>query len=240
MRPEHRFLTHPLQPSTSDPSPHATIHPTHPDLTVSFGQATFDSEGLEARGAYFSRVIHWPGGSSGVTIGRGYDMGQRTRLQVISELRHAGVQEDDALFLAAAAGLRGEVARRYVRSHLAESPVLSLPAQRRLFEMITAPETVADIKRLLAKPDLQARYGRVSWEELTPMAREVLFDLRYRGDYTPETRIRIQPLVVSGDDAGLSRVLVDRAYWTARGVPAERINARSSITSGATSYRMAS
>ncbi|EOG6407694.1 pesticin C-terminus-like muramidase [Salmonella enterica subsp. diarizonae serovar 11:k:z53] len=47
-------------------------------LTVPKGQLTFDAEGNDNNDSpYFSRHIHWPGGVSGVTIGRGYDLGQQ-------------------------------------------------------------------------------------------------------------------------------------------------------------------
>lgn len=209
--------------------PYASLNPRHPDLTVSFGQITFDAEGKEARGPFFSRVMHWPGGSSGVTLGRGYDMGQRTRLQVIAELRHAGMSSDEASFFGEAAGLRGESAARFVRTQMIESPVLSLPAQRKLFEDITTPETLADIRRILAKPDVAATYGSVSWNDLSPYAQEILFDLRYRGDYTPTTRQAVQPLLVARDDDGLRALMNDIPYWTALKVPIERARERAAF-----------
>ncbi|EPR9025623.1 pesticin C-terminus-like muramidase [Cronobacter dublinensis] len=54
-------------------------------LTVPFGQLTFDSEGSDIEDSlYFSRHPHVPNnkstviGSSGVTFGRGLDLGQQT------------------------------------------------------------------------------------------------------------------------------------------------------------------
>jgi hypothetical protein len=166
-------------------------------------------------------------------------MGQRTRLQVISELRYAGVSEGDALFLAGAAGLRGERARSYVEAFAGDSPVLSLPSQRRLFEMVTTPEVIFDIMRVLAKPDLQNTYGAVSWSQLTPMAQEVVFDLRYRGDYTTEARKRLQPILVSRDDNELLGLLSDRAYWRSLNVPDGRSEARLESAKKHATYRLA-
>lgn len=229
MRPSNLYFipNRDVRPATL--MPYASLQPNHPDLQVTFGQSTFDAEGREARGQHFSRVMHWPGGASGVTLGRGYDMGQRTRLQIISELRHAGMSADEAAFFGDAAGLRGERAATFVRSKTIESPILSISAQRKLFEKITTPETIADIRRLLAKADVVATYGSVTWENLSPYAQEVLFDLRFRGDYTPETRKVIQPLLAQGDDEGLRRVMTDTAYWAARKVPAERVRLRANI-----------
>lgn len=240
MRPQPLYPLCTTQTYRSSEPPFATIHPNHPDLSVSFGQTTFNAEGQEVRGRFFSRVMHWPGGASGVTIGRGYDMGQRTPLQIVAELKHAGVPEPEARFLSGAAGLRGAAAERFVACNLSESPILSLPAQRRLFESVTASETIMDIKRILAKADLQAKYGAVTWEELTPMAQEVVFDLRYRGDYTPATRTRLQPLLVSRDDNGLAQLMSDRSFWAVRNVPRERVTARIEITRTNASLREAS
>lgn len=229
MRPDNLYFIPNRSTTPANLMPYVALHPKHPDLTVSFGQATFNAEGQEARGRLFSRAIHWPGEASGVTIGRGYDMGQRTRLQILSELRHAGMGESEAAFLSGAAGLRGESARRFVATKSIEAPTISLPAQRALFETITTPEVVADIKRILAKPDVQATYGSVTWEELHPLAQELVFDLRYRGDYTPETRRRLQPAIVSGNLELLATVVEDRQYWASHKVPAERIEARVSM-----------
>jgi hypothetical protein len=112
---------------------------------------------------------------------------------------------------------------------MVESPVLSVQAQRALFEKITTPETIADIKRIFSKPDVQATYGSARWEDLSEYAKEVVFDLRYRGDYTPTTRKEIQPLLVRGDDEGLRALIGDTAYWSKRNVPAERVRARMNI-----------
>lgn len=229
MRPDNLYFIPNRSTNPANLMPYVALHPNHPDLTVAFGQTTFNAEGQEARGKFFSRAIHWPGGASGVTLGRGYDMGQRTRLQILSELRYAGMSESDANFLSGAAGLRGESARRFVATRSVESPSISLPAQRALFETITTPEIIGDIKRILAKPDLQATYGAVTWDQLDPLAQELVFDLRYRGDYTPETRTQIQPALVSGNIELLARVMADRAYWASRGVPPQRIEDRISL-----------
>ena len=200
-----------------------------PPLRVAFGQATFDAEGSESRGLYRSRILHWPGGSSGVTIGRGYDMGHRTPLQIVSELTYAGVTHDDARWFSQAALLRGESARRFVERERGGAPELSLAAQKRLFEVVTTNETIADIKRIMGKPDVVARYGAKTWDELSQPVQEILFDLRYRGDYTPTTRQVIQPLVTANDLDGLRRAMYNTDYWAALGVPRDRIERRKAI-----------
>ena len=56
---------------------------------------------------YFSRVLHWPGGVSGVTLGRGYDMGSRSVGSILSTLRQAGLEEYKCVLCSKAAGFKG-------------------------------------------------------------------------------------------------------------------------------------
>ena len=206
-----------------------TLDPSSPMLTVSFGQSTFDAEGLEAPGRFFSRALHWPGGASGVTIGRGYDMGGRTRNQIERELASAGLDSLSSAFLSRAAGLRGQAAADFFRREKEGAPVLSLDVQNALYERVTVPETVRDIQRIFSKPDTVSEYGAVSWSDLPRTVQELVFDLRYRGDYTPGTREVIQPLLVSRDWDGLRKAMQDTTYWEGRGVPANRIRSRASL-----------
>lgn len=200
------------------------------NLTVRFGQGTFDAEGLEATGRFFSRQITFPGGAnSGVTIGRGYDMGARRATAIIRELTSAGVSEFDAIKFSRAAGLRGKAAELFVERNRDDFPILSLDAQKKLFEDVVTPDLVADIKRIFNKPDTVKAYGRPAWEDLSRGAQELVFDLRYRGDYTPTTRQRIQGLLVSRDYQALKAVMNDTAYWAGLGVPAGRIKERQTM-----------
>jgi hypothetical protein len=153
-------------------------------------------------------------------------MGLRTRQQVIRELGFAGVSRQDAEYLSQGARLRGNAAALFIRNHINGAPVLTLEAQRRLFEDITTPETIKDIKRIFAKSDTVATYGVVDWDSLPSTAQELVFDLRYRGDYTPTTRRRLQPILSSQEWHKLPELMNDTAYWSGLGVPRERINMR--------------
>ena len=84
------------------------------NFTMPVGQLTFDAEGLETRGQYFSRAPHVPGSSSGVTIGRGYDMKERSKSEIIEDLTNAGVSIDRAEQLSECRGLSGQSARSYL------------------------------------------------------------------------------------------------------------------------------
>jgi hypothetical protein len=156
-------------------------------------------------------------------------MGLKNPERVLRELQRAGVPEGDAMVLSRAAGLRGDAARRFVLANRNHAPVLSLVSQKRLFQEVVTPSIIADIERIFSKRDVVEMYGEAHWKSLSPVARALLFDLRYRGDYTPRTRRLIQPLLVAGDDAGLESVIRDRAYWRSLGVPDDRISRRIAI-----------
>ena len=61
--------------------------------------------------------LYFPGGDSGVTIGHGYDLKKRTRSEVESDLRQAGVGSADAATIAQGVGLKGSRADEFARNH---------------------------------------------------------------------------------------------------------------------------
>lgn len=185
-------------------------------LTVERGQLTFDAEGQEG-GAYHSRTAHWPGGASGVTIGRGYDMRERSWKEVHDALVGAGVPEQDAIALADGAGLSGTEARDFIRD--ADLPEISLEAQKVLFDE-TYAWYVADVQRISQLGGVVSAYGEVDFETLDPALLDLAVDLRYRGDYTRVTRQVVQPLLVANDVEGMARVMANKGLWL--GVPEDR------------------
>ena len=195
-------------------------------FTVSEGQLTFDAEGLETRGQYFSRVPHVPGSSSGVTIGRGYDMKERSRNEIVEDLTNAGVSMDRAEQLAECRGLSGQAARNYLVDNNLSDLEITPTEQKALFSQ-TYQELEGDVIRICNKPDVVAKYGETDWENLNSTIKDIVVDLRYRGDYTGATRERVQPTLVSNDLIALQDVIADRNYWVARrGVPENRFESR--------------
>jgi hypothetical protein len=104
------------------------------------GSVTFDSEGTEG-GKYHSRKLHVPGPSSGLTIGRGYDMGAKTAAQITTDLVAAGVELAMAQKLSGAATLRGENAKKFIKEKGVESFEISELSQKTLFEITYAAES---------------------------------------------------------------------------------------------------
>ncbi|MEG7363457.1 hypothetical protein [Pseudomonas citronellolis] len=150
------------------------------DLLVRRGQVTFDAEGNDIPGnLYFSRRLHWPGGASGVTLGRGYDMKQRTPTTVYADLIAAGVEPSAAQNFSQGAQLSGHAARDFVNNNRETYGVISRKAQRILFEDITYPryETAAKTRYTNGTA---GETNATPWESLNDRIRDIAVDLTYQ------------------------------------------------------------
>lgn len=61
-----------------------------------------------------SNKVHWPQGASGVTLGAGYDMKERTAAEVEADLKEIGVADVAAKATSGGAGKSGEDAKKFV------------------------------------------------------------------------------------------------------------------------------
>ncbi len=198
-------------------------------LQVGVGQMTFDAEGNDdPNSRYFTRTIHYPPvGDSGVTMGRGYDMGNRSQDEIRNHLEAAGFDNSKISILVQAAGLKGNAAANYVRQNKERVGVITHDQQKQLFQIVYQ-ELKSDVVRITTKSDVVARYGETDLDNLHPAIMELVVDLRYRGDYHPRTRGRIQPLMVNNDLQGLATLMADRGYWIdTYNVPLDRFQRRS-------------
>ncbi|MCK8600115.1 pesticin C-terminus-like muramidase [Desulfoferrobacter suflitae] len=196
------------------------------DFIVDAGQLTFDAEGQEISGLYFSRRPHVPSNSSGVTLGRGYDLKSKKQSQILADLTKSGLDPELAEKFAGAAGLKGDAANQYILRQGLGNAIITPTQQKALFE-ITYAEHSADVERICNKSSAVRTYGGTDWEQLHPAIKDILVDLRYRGDYTPFTRKRVQPLVVANDVVGLATFMSDEKYWKQQiGVPRDRFERR--------------
>ncbi|KZN59749.1 hypothetical protein [Pseudoalteromonas luteoviolacea] len=186
------------------------------------GRFTFEQEGQEG-GRYHSRILHVPTNGSGLTIGRGFDLKHRKPEEVFSVLSEAGVCLHDAKLLSTAAGLFGDTARKFIEKHGLQEFEVSHQEQINLFEK-TYLDMERDVKRICDKADCVEAYGAVHWENLNQKIKDILIDLRYRGDYTPTTRRRIQRYVAQNDLASFCKEMSDKELWNK--VPRERFKQR--------------
>jgi len=170
-------------------SPHWRQRQPNGPLHVHEGQITFDAEGhdyitavvpyRQHRAPFFSRVLHWPGQNSGVTLGRGYDMGGRSRGEVYSTLRQAGLEEFKAVICSKAAGLKANQARKFVQVYGPMVGEISHRQQIRLFEIIY-PNYEKLSKNYYLKytkniPDA------ATWDAIDVKIKEVYIDIVYQG-----------------------------------------------------------
>src|SRR5690606_23616824 len=146
----------------------------------------FDAEGNDIEGShFFSRVPHWPPvGASGVTIGRGYDVGHQP--DVRGDLESVGISEPLLSWLSGAKGLTKSMARDYLNSASAgpRSTPITRKQQHDLFVFVYK-FMEKDVRRICEKRDVIEAYGATDWDALHPKIKDMLVDLRYRGDYTP-------------------------------------------------------
>ena len=201
--------------------------PTSTLIRPARGRVTFDSEGMEG-GRYHSRVLHVPGNTSGLTIGRGYDMGSKIPGQIATDLMRAGVEVSKARTIAGAANLRGPAAKKFIQDNHLESFEITAEAQKKLFE--SSYETEAASAKAVCER-ASTRYGTCNWDELHPVIQELVVDLKFRGDYTPRTRELIQHHIVANDLEGLARALGNRANW--QSVPPDRFARRAAAAQAA-------
>jgi hypothetical protein len=188
----------------------------------SIGRLTFEAEGQEG-GPFHSRRLHVPTANSGLTIGRGYDMKLRSKSEIRDDLLAAGLEAAMATLISQAAGLRGEQAEEFIEENQLEDFEITSDAQLKLFE-IEYERQAKDTQRLATKSDVTHAYGEVNWEALHPVIKEVLVDLRFRGDYTPSCRRFLQVHVAQNDLERFAKEIAEKSRWP--NVPADRFERR--------------
>ncbi|URQ60925.1 peptidoglycan-binding protein [Pantoea alhagi] len=166
--------------------------PHHPGglLRVSQGQFTFDNEGLDYNTApyratptpWFSRVLHWPGGDSGVTLGRGFDMKLRSTGEAYSILRQAGLEEHKAVICSRAAGLSGRTAQQFVTVFGPMVGEITHQQQIQLFEIVY-PRYISLAKGYYIRytQKLQIIPDAISWDAMDQKIKDVYIDIVYQG-----------------------------------------------------------
>ncbi|MFL1482731.1 hypothetical protein [Marinobacter sp. LN3S78] len=196
-----------------------------PITPPSQGSLTWAAEGQEG-GRYHSRILHVPTASSGLTLGRGFDLRERKRTTTEQQLTQAGISPGYARKVAAGVRLRGSDAETFIIASDLLDFEISAAIQLRLFEVVYA-EMEADVIRICSKSDVLEVYGRTDWEVLDSRIRELLVDLRYRGDYTGRTRRHLQPAVVANDLPLIRQIMTNSSLWD--GVPQDRFQRRLSF-----------
>ena len=203
-------------------------------LQPRIGKLTFETEGSE-QGPFHSRVLTVPSARSGLTIGRGYDMKEKTAAKIFHDLSRIGVSKAVATLLSTASGKYGEIAKKFIALPMptvGKEPdskktlknfEISQEQQVQLFN-ISYQETEAETKRICMSPNTVNTYGACSWELLDSGIKEVIVDLTYRGDYTPKSRKFLQASVANNDPVEFQKIISDRTLWPQ--VPPDRFKRR--------------
>ena len=179
------------------------------------GQVTFQSEGQEG-GRYYSRYFSVPSPTSGLTIGRGYDMKEKLAATIKADFISIGVPENQAQIISKASGKHGASASKFVADQHLEDFSITPQQQNALFK-ISYRDAVKDVQRISSKPDVVHKYGATNFATLSPAIQDILVDLRYRGDYTGATRTHLQPAVATND-----LLAFRKAVANLQGVPYDR------------------
>lgn len=167
---------------------------------------TFMAEGdhVNRRSPYFCHRLHHPGGdASGVTLGAGFDLGNRKYSDVFEILKRAGVGADDAKVVASLASLKGEKRCKDAIKGMGLSEWEISEGQCKEIFTFCYSEAYEDVKRICQKPDVVAKFGKVDLDSLSDGLKSWLIDLRFRGDFSGDWRADCYKWVVCSDIAGL-------------------------------------
>ena len=145
------------------------------------GKLTYNAEGNDISSSpYYSRVIHWPGNAlSGVTLGRGYDMGDRSESDVYHDMVASGISDDQAAKISKGAGLKGSAARDFVALNKTKIGEITLQQQEVLFSIIYPKyidRAIVNYNKWTAGVS-----GVKPWDALDTQIQEVLVDFVYQG-----------------------------------------------------------
>ena len=186
------------------------------------GIITWEAEGNEG-GRFHSRVLHVPSSASGLTIGRGYDMKNRSSAEVRKDLVKAGVDSSKAAVISKAAGKSGKNAEQFIIDKDLLDFEITADTQLKLFEDVYS-DYVATVKRISTKDKVQQKYGKVTWDKLDKDIIDVLVDLTFRGDYHGTSRKIIQKSVADNDFDAFRKHIINKKNWG--GWPKDRYERR--------------
>jgi hypothetical protein len=177
------------------------------------GIITWEAEGNEG-GRFHSRVLHVPSSTSGLTIGRGYDMKNRSNAEIKKDLIQAGADTIKATTIGKAAGLSGSKAEQFIIDNDLLDFEISAGTQLKIFENVYS-DYVSSVKRICNKKRVQDEYGKTDWNNLDKDIIDVLVDLTFRGDYHPNSRKIIQKSVANNDFSEFRKKITNKENWGA-------------------------
>lgn len=210
-------------------------------LHVPKGQLTFNSEGNDIENSiYFSRHPHVPNnkgiviGASGVTFGRGLDLGQQSETYVknlfIKMEQHTNpLSANLKQWLLGSVGKKGPEALSYcndIDQYVSKGEqYLTRKQQHYLFNAVYEHQYEVT-KRVIANgAEIDNVRFTANIDTLEQDLQDVLVDLTFRGDNSPRTRRYFMKDLTAG--RGHFKENISNLYWKENfGVPVERFNSR--------------
>jgi len=193
---------------------------------------TYDAEGTDLQCKY-PHVPGWWIYRSGITLWRGYDCRDKKPTKIIADLLKAGIEQSIAYEFAQAAGLKGKVAHDWLLNSGLDEYEMT-PKQGIALFQISYSEIEASAKRIYSKQGCRDAYGWIIiWEELNSKIRDVIIDLRFRGDWTPSTRKHLALPIRSNYLPSFAEAMGKKVYWMGlRRVPRDRFHRRVNFLKG--------
>ncbi|MBF4358986.1 pesticin C-terminus-like muramidase, partial [Vibrio anguillarum] len=203
-------------------------------LTVPKGQLTFDAEGNDVEGSpFFSRKVHVPNNNgevienSGVTIGRGLDLGSPpsgangqspSKLDLKSLFEVAGLNPKLSVWLLSVEGKTKSDALSALKSSDLTDEELVITRKQQYIMFNTIYEYFENkTKILVTKPDVQKAYGVVDWEGMPRRVKDVVVDITYRGDSYSATRVHYVSVLaeakITQDYSSFTLLMKDTNVW---------------------------
>jgi len=176
-----------------------------------YGVITWNAEGAEG-GLYHSRKLHVPGNTSGLTLGRGYDLRRKSPATITKNLGAAGVNAATTTVLKNASGLFGSTAKQFIIDNDLLDFQINSEMQKKLFK-ISYDAEAAEVKRICAKSDVVKLYGATDWSMLNSAIKNMIVDLKFRGDYTSSSRRFLQKSIVDNDLAEFKKHIINKSNW---------------------------
>ncbi|MDV5356699.1 hypothetical protein QM201_17645 [Enterobacter asburiae] len=122
--------------------------------------------------------------TSGLTLGRGYDMGNRSAGEILSTLMLGGIEEYKAQLCAKAAGLKNREADQFVKVYGPFVGEITHQQQIRLFE-IAYREKIEYGKGVYSRHVEKLKIvNAVQWNSLDKVIRDAFIDTLYQGNIT--------------------------------------------------------
>ena len=183
-------------------------------LHVNEGQITFDAEGLDYITATepfrqpentrnFSRILHCPDSYSGVTLGRGYDMKERSAGEILTHFRTSGIEEYKAVICSRACGLKGGSAKNFIKYYGPLVGEITHLQQIKLFEIsYRQKKEYAKGVYLRQSKNIPNPKG---WDTLDKKIRETFVDIVYQG--IPGLRPLIELIAGGGSRSDVAELI---------------------------------